>query len=117
MRYLILILCNAPIIFFAVLNLVTDYKVNKYPRAKFIRQLILWLAILIVIIGAFPVYNLSANKPLLDSSELSLFDIVQTTAIVFLLYVVNGQRQQIDDDKKRLNDLHRELSIRLSRKD
>jgi hypothetical protein len=48
---------------------------------------------------------------------LSLFDIVQTTAIVLLFYIVNTQRQRIDQNERRVRDLHQELSIKLSAHD
>ena len=114
MRYIILVLLNTPIILLALVNIVTQYKLKKASRGRFRHQFILWLVVLILLIGSFPVYNiLTGNQPL-DSDELSLFDIVQTTAIVFLFYVINNQRQRLDQTEKRLKDLHQELSIRLS---
>lgn len=77
----------------------------------------LWLLILIVLVGSFPVYNYLSGRPPLDSHELSLFDIVQTTAIVFLFYIANSQRQKMEWNERILRDLHQELSIRLSKKD
>jgi len=63
---------------------------------------------------SFPFYNHLIGNPLLDSAELSLFDIVQTTAIVMLFYGANSQRQKIDKAEKTIRDLHQELSIKLS---
>jgi len=68
------------------------------------------------LVCSFPIYNLLSGKPLLDSSELSLFDIVQTTAIILIFYVVNRQRQRIEQNEKIIRDLHQELSIKLSQK-
>ena len=98
MRYLILVLLNVPIIL----------------AARFRHQLIIWVVIMVVLIGSFPLYNISIGHPPLDSSELSLFDILQTTAIILLFYIANNQRQRIDQNERRLRDLHQELSIRLS---
>jgi hypothetical protein len=56
------------------------------------------------------------GKAAFDSEELSLFDIVQTTAIIFLFYIVNNQRQRNDQIERRLRELHQELSIKLSDK-
>jgi hypothetical protein len=66
---------------------------------------------LVVLIGAFPVYNVLTGRPALDSTDLSLFDIVQTTCIALLFYLVNNQRQKVEQLEIRLRDLHRELSI------
>ena len=116
MRYLALVLLNVPIILAALINIVTQYKLRKVSPARFRHQLIIWLILMIVLIGSFPLYNISIGHPPLDSSELSLFDILQTTAIILLFYIVNNQRQRIDQNERRLRDLHQELSIRLSQK-
>ena len=72
---------------------------------------------MIVIIGSFPIYNLLNGKYLLDSSELSLFDIAEITAIIYMIYTINTMRIKSDAQEKRLRDLHQELSIRLSDSD
>lgn len=114
MRYLILIACNIPIIMLALLNIVTKYKLHKLSRDRFIFQLLLWLGILVVLIGSFPLYNHLQGKPTLDSIDLSSFDIVQTTTIVLLFYVVFNLRQHNEQNERRLRDLHQELSIKIS---
>ena len=116
MRYIILILLNIPIIMLALVNIVTDYKLKKISVNRFRNQIFLWILILIVVIGSFPVYNILVGRPPLDSNELSLFDIIQTTIIIFLLYAINSQRQRIEQNEQRLKKLHQEISIRLSEK-
>ena len=116
MRYLVLVLLNLPIIMVAIVNIITQYKLKKVSFSRFRKQLLLWVFILVVVAGSFPLYNLLSNRPAFDSSEFSLFDIVQTTAIVYLLYFGNGHRQKLDQTEKRLRDLHQELSIKLSNK-
>ena len=111
MRYIILILLNIPIIMLALVNIVTDYKLKKISVNRFRNQIFLWILILIVVIGSFPVYNILVGRPPLDSSELSLFDIVQTTIIIFLLYAINSQRQRIEQNEQRLKKMHQEISI------
>lgn len=114
MRYLFLILLNLPIILLALFNIVTQYKLKKVSRERFIHQIALWSVLLLVLIASFPVYNLIAGHPLLDSRELSLFDIAQTTAIVAMLYILNRQRQRAETNERMIRDLHQELSIKLS---
>ena len=116
MRYLILVLLNLPVILLALLNIVTQYKLRKVSKQRLQHQVLLWLVVLIVLVCSFPIYNLLSGKPLLDSSELSLFDIVQTTAIILIFYIVNRQRQRIEQNEKIIRDLHQELSIKLSQK-
>lgn len=114
MRYIILVAMNMPIIFIALIDFVTRYKLKRIEKARFRRQFIAWTLLLIALISSFPVYNLLNGKALLDSSELSLFDIFQTSAIIMLIYVVNSQRQKAERTDKNLRDLHQELSIKLS---
>lgn len=116
MRYIILVLLNTPIILLALVNIITQYKLKKVSPGRFRHQLFIWLFVLVVLIGSFPVYNLLSSKSILDSSELSLFDIIQTTAIILLFYIVNSQRHQNELTTRRLRDLHQELSITLSKK-
>lgn len=117
MRYIILILLNLPVILLAFVNILTQYKMHRISKARFRHQITLWLLILTVLISSFPIYNLVNGKSLLDSSELSLFDIVQITAIIFLFYVINHQRQRIEQTEATARELHQEISIKLSEKD
>ena len=114
MRYLVLVLLNLPIVLLALVNLVTQYKLRRVSKARFRHQMILWMIILAILVSSFPIYNYITGKPLLDSSELSLFDIVQTTALILLFYITNDQRQKIERNEKTIRDLHQEISIKLS---
>lgn len=114
MRYIILVLLNTPIILLAFLNILTRYKMDKMSKQRFRRQLFLWAFILIVLVCSFPFYNRLHNRPLLDSTDLSTFDIVQTTVIIGLVYILNNIRQKTEETERRLRDLHQELSIKLS---
>jgi len=116
MRYLILILLNLPVILVALANVLTQYKMNRISKSRFRRQFFLWIVILVVLVASFPVYNLVVNGPLLDSHDLSLLDIVQTTAIVYLFYIANDLRRRLDKSDKTFRDLHQEISIKLSSK-
>lgn len=105
---------NLPIIMLALLNVLTQYKMGAISKGRFRRQMGLWLILSIFIFGAFPIYNyLNGNNPF-DSSTLSMFDIVEITALMYLTYVLNNQRRKIEQTEKSLRDLHQELSIKLS---
>ena len=116
MRYVILILLILPIILLALVNIVTQYKLNKITKRRFRWQLAMWLFILVVLVFSFPTFNYINGNPILYSGSLSLFDIVQTTIIVAFIYILNKQRQKIENIEKTLRDLHQELSIKLSKK-
>lgn len=116
MRYLLLVILNLPIIILALTNVITQYKTGKISVNRFKHQVALWLAVLFILIGSFPVYNYLHGNPLLSSGDLSLLDILVVTVIVYLIYIVNNQRRKIEQNEKTLRDLHQELSIKLSEK-
>lgn len=116
MRYIILVLLNLPVILLALVNIVIQYKMKKISVNRFRHQIILWLVILVVLVASFPAYNYFAGKYILDSSELSLFDIVQTTAIIYMVYTLNNQRRRIEQNERVIRDLHQEISIKLAGK-
>lgn len=115
MRYIVLVLLNLPIILIALVNIVTQFKMEKISAARFRHQIILWMTILVLLIGSFPAYNYLNGNTLLDSSELSIFDIIQTTAIIYLIYIINNQRRKIEQNERLVRDLHQEISIKLSK--
>lgn len=116
MRYILLVLLNLPVILLAITNVLTRYKLGRISRQRFRIQIFMWLIVLTVIIGSFPAFNILSDRQTFDSGELSMFDIVQTTAIILLFYVANNQRQKIEWTERTLRDLHQELSIKLSKK-
>lgn len=114
MRYFILVVLNMPIILLALISAVTQYKLRRVSKNRFRHQIIIWSIIFALLIASFPTYNTLVGRPPLDSTELSVFDILQTTGLILLFYIANRQRQRLDQHEKRLHELHRELSIKLS---
>ena len=115
-RYTLLLLLNLPFIAAAVLSQITQYKLGKSSRKRLRAQLFVWALILAGLVFAESIYNWLFAKGLTQTDSLSLFDVVQITAIVMLFYIVNRFNQRIESLEHRLNDLHQELSIRLSSK-
>ena len=115
-RYIILLILNAPFILAALLNALVDYKMHKISRKKFSVQFVLWLFILTGLALAQPIYKYLFSNNLTASEPLSLFDVIQITGIVFLLFVTNRTRTKAEAIERRLQDLHQEISIALSEK-
>ncbi len=111
-----MLLLNIPFIGAAILNAVVNYKLNKSTKRSFIIRLLFWLVVLAGLILAEPIYNYLFSNKLTDTEPLSLFDVIQITAIVVLLYFVNRSRSKIDELERRVQDLHQEVSIRLAAK-
>lgn len=114
MRYVLLVVLNLPIVLLALLNIVTQYKLRNITASRFRLQLAIWLCILAILVGSFPLYNHLTGKPPLDSSGFSAFDLAEITAIIYLIYGSNNQRRKIEQNEKLFRDLHQELSIQLS---
>lgn len=116
-RYLLLFLLNLPFVLMAILSAVTQYKLNRSTRQKMAVSITLWLLVIIGLALAQPIYNWLFSNNLTKTEPLSLFDVVQITAIVIIFYMANRSRIKVENLEKRVQDLHQELSIRLSAND
>lgn len=115
-RYLLLFLLTFPFILIALVSSITRYKLGKSSKRKLTLQLILWVIALLGIIFAEPIYIWLFENELTKTEPLSLFDVVQITAIIVLMYSSSRANSMIDNNERRINDLHQELSILLSKK-
>ena len=115
-RYLILVLLNTPLIIAGLLGALVDFKLGKLRRRKFIFQVVLWLLIFAGLIFAKPIYEFLFSNNLTQSEPLSLFDVIQITGIITVLFIANRSRIKVEILERRVQDLHQELSIILSRK-
>lgn len=114
-RYLLLFLLNAPFVLAGLLSVITQYKLNKASGRRTVFWLIVWLGILVGLIVAEPLYVWLYGNKLTDTEPLSLFDVIQITAIVVTFYIANRTRVRLEMTERRLNDIHQELSVRLSK--
>lgn len=114
-RYLLLLIFNLPFILLAILGAITQFKLKHLTKNKLVIQLVVWLLLLVGLILAEPIYNWLFQNKLTHTEPLSLFDVIQITAIVIVFYIANHSRVRITTLEKRVQDLHQELSIRLSK--
>ena len=114
-RYLILILLNAPMVAAGVLSSIVEYKLKRTTFKRFIFRLSLWLGIFAGLVFAQPIYRFLFSHQLTQTEPLSLFDVIQITGIVFLLFLANRAYIKADTLERRFHDLHQELSIRLAK--
>jgi energy-coupling factor transporter transmembrane protein EcfT len=104
MRYAFLFLLNLPVILMAMLNILTQYKLKKISKRRFTHQFYFWLLVLLALLLSFPVYNSIHGKALLSSSQLSLIDITESTAIIYLVYIINNLRRKIEQNERFFRD-------------
>ena len=114
-RYLILVILNTPLILAGIINSLVGYKLGRMTRGRFIFGLVFWLILLLGLIFVKPIYTFLFSNNLTKTEPLSLFDVIQITGIVFTLFIANKAFGKADLLERRLNDLHQELSIRLSK--
>lgn len=115
-RYLLLFIINLPFIFMAILGAVTQYKLHRSTRQKMIARVSLWLIVAVALALTQPIYDWLFSHRLTQTEPLSLFDVVEITGIVLVFYIANRTRAKVETIERRLQDLHQELSIRMSDK-
>jgi hypothetical protein len=113
-RYLLLLLFTLPFILAGVLSAFTQYKLKKSSGKRAVMLIIFWVIVLAGLASASFIYDELTRRGFTQTDSLSLFDVVEITAIVFLLYVCNRMRQKISVMEDRLQDLHQEISIQVS---
>ncbi len=114
-RYVILVILNSPLIFAGVLDAIVSYKLNRSSRRRFIFRILVWAAIFLGLVFMQSIYNFLFSHQLTKTEPLSLFDVVQITGIIFVFFIANQAYSRADLLERRVQDLHQELSIRLSR--
>lgn len=98
-----------------MLGAITQFKLKKVSKKRMITQLLLWLCIAFGLALAQPIYKWLFDNHLTTTEPLSLFDVIQITGIVITFYIAYRARFKIDQLDKRLNDLHQEVSIIISK--
>jgi len=115
-RYFLLLLLTTPFILLSILSALTKYKLGRSTKKRFIVQFITWLLVFIGLASAETIYIWLFQHKLTQTEPLSLFDVIQISAIIMIFYIANRSRAKIETLEKRMQDLHQELSIRLSDK-
>lgn len=113
-RYLLLLILNTPFVIAGILSAFVSYKLGRSSRRSMFGRIVFWLAIFIGLMMAQPIYEYLFSNNLTQTEPLSLFDVVQITAAVFVFYVASRARSKVDALERRINELHQELSILLS---
>jgi hypothetical protein len=113
-RYLILIILNLPLILLGILNAVVNYKLGHTIRKRFVFKILFWSIILAGILFAEPIYSFLFSNHLTQTEPLSLFDVMQITGIILTIFIANQAYGKAELLERKVQDLHQELSIRLS---
>lgn len=115
-RYTILLLLNVPLIIVALTNAVVTYKMKQISMRRFVLKFVFWALVLIGLITTESIYSFLYQEGLTQTEPLSLFDVIQITGVIYIFYLVNRMYVRVDLLERKVQDLHQELSIRLSSK-
>lgn len=113
-KYTLLVLLNLPLVFLAVIDATMRYKLGKASKQRTLLLYAFWTVIVVGLFSAQYVYEALLKSGLTDSDSLSVFDVIQITAIVLLLYMFLKLYSKLSDIELRSQKLHRKLSIVVS---
>jgi len=113
-RYLVLVILNIPLITAGILSAVVAFNMHKIGKRRLALRLALWLVILLGLAFAEPIYSFLFSHNLTETEPLSLFDVIQITGIVFIIFIISQAYAKIYQLEHKIHELHQELSIRLS---
>lgn len=113
-RYLILIVFNLPLVISAISNAFVSYKLGHLSLKRYLLKTTFWLFVLFGLIFAESIYSYLYNEGLTQTEPLSLFDVLQITGIIYVFYLVNRLYVKVDKLERKVQDLHQEVSIRMS---
>lgn len=113
-RYLILVIINAPLVLAALLSALVDYKMGKYSFRKYLWQTFIWVTVFVGLASIKTIYAFLFSNHLTQTEPLSLFDVMQITGIIVVLFMANRSRIKVETLERHVQNLHQELSIRLS---
>lgn len=113
-RYLLLVILNTPLIIAGTINAVVSYKLGHSSKRRLVVRVITWIVIFLSLLFTKSIYDFLFSNKLTQTEPLSLFDVIQITGIIFTFYIANQAYIRADYLERRIQDLHQELSIRLS---
>ena len=115
-RYTILVILNTPLIIASILNAIVSFKLGHISKKRLAISLIIWSLIFAGLVVAHSIYIFLFSNNLTQTEPLSLFDVIQITGIILTLFIANRAYGKADVLEHRLQELHREISIKLSQK-
>lgn len=113
-KYNILIILCLPILLLFIVRIYDNYKRSKVSTRGMIILLIFWSILTLGILFNQQIFNYLDQSKLIQSTPLSLYDVLQITAIIFLIYVVFRQAFRIEDLQNKLSKLNQEIAIKNS---
>lgn len=115
-KYNILIMLCLPILMLFLIRVYDNYKRKKLSRRGAIIISIFWAFLFLGVVFNQQLFKYLENSRLTESTPLSLYDTVQITAIIFLIYLVFRQGFKIADLKTKITKLNQTIALQSTRK-
>lgn len=114
-RYTLLVILNAPFVFFGLLKAFISYRTNVIKFSGLLLRFVFWITIFTGLLFAKSIYLYLIRHNLTDSSPLSVADVVQTTGIIFSLSLILRLYSKIEANERKLVQLQQKISVKLSK--
>ncbi len=111
-KYNILIILCLPILLLFIIRIYDNYKRSKISTRGLVILLIFWAILTLGILFNQQIFNYLDQSKLIQSTPLSLYDVLQITAIIFLIYLVFRQTFRIEDLQNKLSKLNQEIALK-----
>ena len=97
-----------------MLNTFVLYKMKRVSTKILVVRLLFWSVLLVGLALTKPIYEYLFSNRLTHTEPLSLFDVVEITAIVIILFLLTRYREKLSDLDHTVKAMHQELAIKLS---
>ncbi|MBW4061664.1 hypothetical protein HJC99_03800 [Candidatus Saccharibacteria bacterium] len=116
LKYVLLFLFNIAFVIIGIGRNLQALSQHRVSRFRAVTTIVLWVLVGLGLLFAEPIFRYLQINSLTDSTPLSLYDVVAITAGIFSVSMIFRLYSKVDRLEQRLDQLNRELSIRLSNK-
>lgn len=110
-KYNILIALCLPILILFLIRIYDSFKRKKLSKRGAIILFLFWSFLTLGIIFNKQFFVYLENSRLIESTPLSLYDTVQITAIIFLIYIIFRQSFKLEELRDKITKLNQELAL------
>jgi len=110
-KYNLLIILSSPILMLFILRIYDNYKRKRISLRASILLGLFWMILLTGVLFNKLIFELILRSKLSDSTPLSLYDMIQIVAIIFLIYVAFRQSFKIEDLREKITKINEEIAL------
>jgi hypothetical protein len=111
-KYNILIILCLPILLLFLIRIYDNYKRGKISTRGLFILLLFWLILTLGILFNQQIFDYLENSNLISSTPLSLYDVIQITSIIFLIYLVFRLTFRNEELQNKLSKLNQEIALK-----